>query len=76
MPKKKRIVRRKKAIPKIEELKAIANSHGMTVQEYVNHLAQMNRDHTGKRNKSAFLNLPEVYKMKTGLYDRSKKKEK
>lgn len=73
-PKKRRVVKRKKTIPKISELKAVANSHGMTVWEYVNHLAQMNRDHTGKRNRSAYLDMgPEVYNHQTGLYDRAKK---
>jgi hypothetical protein len=73
--KKRKIVRYKKPrIPSLSELKAAANERGMTTKEYVDHLAQLNRDHTGKRNRSASLDLgPEPYINNRGSYDRVEK---
>lgn len=73
--KKRRIVRVKKTpLPSFEDLKALANAKGMTTKEYVDHLAQLNRDFTGKRNKSATYDLgPEPWKTKRGSYDRTEK---
>jgi hypothetical protein len=50
--KKRRIVKRKKTIPKIEDLKRIANSRGMTTKELVDYYCSMNADKTNYRNKS------------------------
>lgn len=50
--KARRVVKRSKRIPKLDELYRMAHDRGMTVQELVEYLNSMNADKTGRRNKS------------------------
>lgn len=47
------VVRRKKSIPKLNELYEVASSLGMTVKEYVDYQNEMNSDKSRRRNYSS-----------------------
>lgn len=68
----RRVKIKKPKIPETpREVLERAHSLGMTAREYVDHLAQLNRDHKGKRNNRATYNMgPEPWKTKTGSYKR------
>ena len=74
--KKRRIVRIKKPqIPQTPaDIRLIAHDKGMTTREYVEHLAQLNRDPSLKHNRSATYNMgPEPWLTENGSYDRVEK---
>jgi hypothetical protein len=53
----RRVVRRKKHIPKISELYEESSRLGMTVKEYVDYLNAMHMDRSKRRNNSSTYDL-------------------
>lgn len=54
--KARRVVVRRKHIPKLEDLYKEAYDRGMTVKEYVDYLNAMNMDRSKRRNNSSSYN--------------------